>query len=67
MLLGWIQYYGRFHRSELRGALRTLDHFIVRCERSHAPINLAMCLYERSDGAAMLTFRFPACYAHTTR
>jgi len=30
MLLGWVQYYGRFHRSALRGALRTLDSFIVR-------------------------------------
>src|ERR1035441_746152 len=30
MLLGWIQYYGRFHRSALRSALRTLDQFIVR-------------------------------------
>jgi hypothetical protein len=30
MLLGWVQYYGRFHRSALRGALRTVDSFIVR-------------------------------------
>jgi len=30
VLLGWIQYYGRFHRSVLRDVLRTLDHFIVR-------------------------------------
>jgi len=30
VLLGWIRYYGRFHRSALRAALRTLDHFIVR-------------------------------------
>jgi group II intron reverse transcriptase/maturase len=30
MLLGWVQYYGRFHRSALRCALRTLDSFIVR-------------------------------------
>jgi RNA-directed DNA polymerase len=30
MLLGWVQYYGRFHRSALRAALRTLDSFIVR-------------------------------------
>ena len=29
MLLGWVQYYGRFHRSALRRALRTLDPFIV--------------------------------------
>jgi len=30
VLQGWVQYYGRFHRSALRGALRTLDSFIVR-------------------------------------
>ena len=30
VLLGWVRYYGRFHRSALRGALRTLDSFIVR-------------------------------------
>ena len=30
VLLGWVNYYGRFHRSALRGALRTLDSFIVR-------------------------------------
>jgi hypothetical protein len=35
------------------------DRFIVRCERSHAPIILGMCLYEHPDGAATLTFRFP--------
>ncbi|SEE72403.1 group II intron reverse transcriptase/maturase [Rhizobiales bacterium GAS191] len=29
-LLGWVQYYGRFRRSALRNALRTLDPFIVR-------------------------------------
>src|ERR1019366_2593355 len=29
-LLGWVQYYGRFNRSALRNALRTLDPFIVR-------------------------------------
>lgn len=30
VLLGWIRYYGRFQLSALRGALRTLDQFIVR-------------------------------------
>ena len=30
MLLGWVQYYWRFHRSALLRALRTLDSFIVR-------------------------------------
>lgn len=29
-LRGWVQYYGRFYPSELRGALHTLDHFLVR-------------------------------------
>ncbi len=35
------------------------DRFLVRCNRSRAPLTLAMCLYERPDGAATLTFRFP--------
>jgi group II intron reverse transcriptase/maturase len=30
VLLGWTRYYGYFHPSALRGALRTLDEFIVR-------------------------------------
>jgi len=30
VLLGWVRYYGRFRPSALRGALRTLDHFLVR-------------------------------------
>jgi hypothetical protein len=30
ILVGWVNYYGRFHRSALRGALRTVDSFIVR-------------------------------------
>ena len=30
MLIGWVQYYGRFHRSAVLRALRTLDSFIVR-------------------------------------
>jgi group II intron reverse transcriptase/maturase len=30
VLLGWVRYYGHFQRSVLSGALRTLDHFIVR-------------------------------------
>lgn len=29
-LLGWIRYYGKFHKSALSGALRTLNSFIVR-------------------------------------
>jgi hypothetical protein len=35
------------------------DRFLVRCNRSHGSLTLAMCLYERPDGAATLTFRFP--------
>jgi hypothetical protein len=35
------------------------DRFLVRCNRSQGPLTLAMCLYERPDGAATLTFRFP--------
>jgi group II intron reverse transcriptase/maturase len=30
MLRGWVGYYGRFHASALRRALRTLDDFLVR-------------------------------------
>jgi group II intron reverse transcriptase/maturase len=30
ILRGWVRYYGRFHASVLRGALRTLDDFLVR-------------------------------------
>ncbi len=30
VLGGWVRYYGRFYPSKLRGALRTIDEFIVR-------------------------------------
>ncbi len=30
VIRGWVQYYGRFRPSALRGALRTIDHFLVR-------------------------------------
>jgi len=30
LLMGWVRYYGRFHASALRRALRTLDEFLVR-------------------------------------
>jgi group II intron reverse transcriptase/maturase len=30
MVMGWVRYYGRFQASVLRGALRTLDDFVVR-------------------------------------
>jgi RNA-directed DNA polymerase len=30
ILMGWVYYYGRFHASALRGALHTLDDFLVR-------------------------------------
>ncbi len=35
------------------------DRFVVRCDRPHGALTLATCLYERRDGAAALTFRFP--------
>ena len=35
------------------------DRFFVRCNRSRGELTLATCLYERPDGAAALTFRFP--------
>jgi hypothetical protein len=37
----------------------TPDRFFVRCNRSRGELTMAMCLYERPDGAAALTFRFP--------
>jgi RNA-directed DNA polymerase len=33
MVMGWVRYYGRFHASALRGALHTLDDFLVRWAR----------------------------------
>jgi hypothetical protein len=35
------------------------DRFLVRCNSGRGELTLAMCLYERPDGAAALTFRFP--------
>jgi hypothetical protein len=35
------------------------DRFLVRCNSSRSELTMAMCLYERPDGAAALTFRFP--------
>jgi hypothetical protein len=35
------------------------DRFMVRCDRPHGALTLATCLYERPNGAAALTFRFP--------
>jgi hypothetical protein len=35
------------------------DRFLVRCNSSRSELTLAMCLFERPDGAAALTFRFP--------
>jgi hypothetical protein len=35
------------------------DRFLVRCNRSRGELTMAMCLFERPDGAAALTFRFP--------
>jgi RNA-directed DNA polymerase len=63
VLLGWIRYYGYFHPSALRGALRTLDQFIVRW---------AQRKYKRLRGRAMTAWdwlrrvkaRQPALFAH---
>ena len=35
------------------------DRFLVRCNSSRGELTMAMCLFERPDGAATLTFRFP--------
>jgi hypothetical protein len=35
------------------------DRFFVRCNRSRGELTMATCHYERPDGAAALTFRFP--------
>jgi hypothetical protein len=35
------------------------DRFLVRCSRARGELTLATCLYERTVGAAALTFRFP--------
>ena len=43
------------------------DRFLVRCNRSTVRSPLAMCLYERPDGAAALTFRFPRDWLTTGR
>ena len=66
MLLGWIQYYGRFHRSALLSALRTLDSFIVR---------LAQRKYKRLRGHSKRAWdwlrgvqsRQPRLFAHWLR
>lgn len=63
MLRGWVQYYGRFNRSALRGALRTLDQFVVRW---------AQRKYKRLRGRSMsawdwlrrLQARQPTLFAH---
>lgn len=63
VLRGWVQYYGRFYRSALGAALRTLDHFIVRW---------AQRKYKRLSGRTMrawdwlngLRARQPGLFAH---
>jgi hypothetical protein len=35
------------------------DRFLVRCSRARSDLIVAMCLYERTFGDAVLTFRFP--------
>jgi len=63
VLVGWVRYYGRFQQSALRGALRTLDRFIVRW---------AQRKYKRLRGHPMrawdwlrrLQTRQPSLFAH---
>jgi RNA-directed DNA polymerase len=62
-LLGWVRYYGKFHKSALSGALRTLNSFIVRW---------AQRKYKRLRGHTMqawewlrrLQARQPTLFAH---
>jgi len=63
VLLGWVRYYGRFHRSALRGALRTLDSFIVRwAQRKYK--RLRGRLMRAWDWLRRLQVRQPALFAH---
>lgn len=62
-LLGWIRYYGRFHRSALSGALRTLNFFIVRwAQRKYRKLRGHMM--QAWDWLRRLQARQPALFAH---
>jgi RNA-directed DNA polymerase len=63
VLRGWIQYYGRFYRSALGAALRTLDHFIVRwAQRKYKRFRRhTMRAWEWLNG---LRARQPGLFAH---
>lgn len=64
-LLGWIRYYGRFHRSALSGALRTLNSFIVRwAQRKYK--RLRGHTMQAWDWLRRLQARQPALFAHWT-
>jgi RNA-directed DNA polymerase len=63
VLQGWVQYYGRFHRSALRGALRTLDSFIVRwAQRKYK--RLRGHTKQAWDWLRRLQARQPTLFAH---
>jgi len=63
VLLGWVRYYGRFHRSALRGALRTLDSFIVRwAQRKYK--RLRGHTKQAWDWLRRLQARQPTLFAH---
>ncbi|MDR5769900.1 reverse transcriptase domain-containing protein [Caballeronia sp. LZ028] len=65
VLLGWVRYYGRFRPSALRGALRTLDSFIVRCaQRKYKKLRTHML---RAWGwLRRLKTQRPTLFAHWT-
>ena len=62
-LLGWIRYYGRFHRSALRQALRTLDYYLVRwaCRKYKRLRTHTMRAW---DWLRRIQFRQPHLFAH---
>jgi group II intron reverse transcriptase/maturase len=65
VLLGWVRYYGRFQRSALRRALRTLDRFIVRWAQRKYKRLRGRC--ERTwDWLQRVQARQPDLFAHWT-
>ncbi|WP_374711021.1 group II intron maturase-specific domain-containing protein [Paraburkholderia terricola] len=65
VLLGWVSYYGRFRPSALRGALRTLDSFIVRWAQRKYKI-LRMHKLRAWDWLRRLKTQRPTLFAHWT-
>jgi len=65
VLLGWGRYYGRFRPSALRGALRTLDSFIVRwAQRKYKKLRTHKL--RAWDWLRRLTTQRPTLFAHWT-